>query len=447
MKKIVIPVIASLCFSSIYAQPDFDISDLPDANEIESTETKMVQSQPTTAKYSAQQGTYDAIKIDGENNQVQANDDDEQIPWIRNGWRFGVNVGPTVFAGDIMGEKNTDALSDMQFQAGFSLEKRLCAPIDLRLGISSGKLKGTQETYHSGAIADVYFNNQYLDFDVDLKLDLVKMFNENTPFSIYLTGGIGYCSFNADAKQISTDNEIAHVDGGSLIFPVGAGLNFRIANNWNINLEGVMKLASGDDLDTREQNINNKSLDDMYGVAKLGVIYTFGSKKDVVVKEVVRYVEPLEEEVVEQPVVEEEIVETAEPEPQVVAETAPTQAITETPVVVAEETKPEPVKAPTKATGSIIVPGLTYRIQILAKKEQGNKINEIQQKYGFIGKITTEVDKDGLTKYYIGSFQTFDGAKEYRDTLEKKGVQNAFIVPFKDNKRIDNQTARTLRGE
>lgn len=445
MKKLIVPIIASLCISSIYAQEDFDISDLPDVNEIEATETKTVQAQPTT-RYASQQGTYNSIKIDGENNQVQTSND-EQIPWIRNGWRLGLHIGPTVFAGDIMGEKNTDALSDMQLQAGFSLEKRLCAPIDLRLGVSSGKLKGTQEKYHSGAIADVYFDNHYFDFDVDLKLDLVKMFNENTPFSIYLTGGIGYCSFNADAKRISTDNEIAHVDGGSLMFPIGAGINFRVANNWNINLEGVMKLATGDDLDTREVNINDKALDDMYGVAKLGIIYTFGSKKDVVVKEVVRYIEPLEEEVVEQPVIAEEIEETAEPEQQVVAETAPTQAVAETPVVVAEETKPEPVKAPVKSTGTIIVPGLTYRIQILAKKEQGNKINEIQQKYGFIGKITTEVDKDGLTKYYIGSFQTFDGAKEYRDSLEKKGIQNAFIVPFKDNKRIDNQTARTLRGE
>ncbi len=430
MKKLVIPIIVSFCFSSIYAQVDFDISDLPDANEIESAETKTVQ---------AQQSSYNF-----DNNQVQASYDDEQTPWIRNGWRLGLHIGPTVFAGDIMGEKNTDALSDMQIQAGFSLEKRLCAPIDLRLGISSGKIKGTQETYHSGAIADVYFNNNYFDFDIDLKLDLIKMFNENTPFSIFLTGGIGYCSFNADAKRISTDKEIAHVDGGSLMFPIGAGINFRIANNWNINLEGVMKLATGDDLDTREQNINDKALDDMYGVAKLGVIYTFGSKKNVVVKEVIRYVEPLEEEVVEQPIIEEQVEEIAEPEPTIVAETVPTQTVVETPIAVAE---PEPIKAPAKQTGDVIVPGVTYRIQILAKKEQSDKINEIQQKYGFIGKITTEVDKDGLKKYYVGSFQTLDGAKEYRDTLEKKGIQNAFIVPFKDNKRIDNQTARTLRGE
>lgn len=430
MKKIVIPIIASFWVSSIYAQVDFDISDLPDATEIESAEQKTVQTQQSSYNF--------------DNNQVQTTYDEEQIPWIRNGWRLGLHIGPTVFAGDIMGEKNTDALSDMQLQAGFSLEKRLCAPIDLRLGVSSGKLKGTQETYHSGAIADVYFNNHYFDFDVDLKLDLIKMFNENTPFSIFLTGGIGYCSFNADAKKISTDKEIAHVDGGSLIFPVGAGINFRVANNWNINIEGVMKLATGDDLDTREQNINDKALDDMYGVVKLGVIYTFGTKKDVVVKEVIRYVEPLEEEVVEQPIIEEQVEEIAETEPTIVAETAPTQPIEETPIAVAE---PEPVKAPIKQTGDVIVPGVTYRIQILAKKDQTNKINEIQQKYGFIGKITTEVDNDGMKKYYVGSFQTLDGAKEYRDTLVKKGIQNAFIVPFKDNKRIDNQTARSLRGE
>lgn len=446
MKKLALPIFMMFAASISYAQVDFDISDLPDINDIESSESNIGQSQSTTtsSSYTTQQGTYDSINIDGEN-QEQTNDNENTIPWIRNGWRVGMNVGPTFFAGDIMGE-TSDVISDMQIQAGFSLEKRICAPIDARLGTSSGRFRGSQATFSDGSKADVYFNNYYFDLDFNLKLDLVKMFYENTPFSVYLTGGIGYCKFISESKRLTNDDYVNHEDDECIIFPVGAGINFRIADRWNVNIEGVMKLANADNLDTRTANVYDKKLADMYGIGKFSIVYTFGgAKKDnVIIKEVIRYVEPLEEEVVtELPIEEEPTLEVVEPEPQIVAETTPTPiAPVEAPIA-----EPKQTKASANSTGDVMIPGLTYRIQILAKQDQTLKDKEIQQKYGSLGKIDTEVDTDGLKKYYVGSFQTLNTAITYRDILLKKGIKNAFIVPFKDNKRIDNQTARTLRGE
>jgi hypothetical protein len=81
--------------------------------------------------------------------------------------------------------------------------------------------------------------------------------------------------------------------------------------------------------------------------------------------------------------------------------------------------------------------GYYYRIQLGAFKnfDLKNKINKDDQS------IQVEYLK-GLEKYMIGLFFTFEDAVAYRKDIQKMGIKDAFIVPYKEGIRITHQKAR-----
>jgi len=76
------------------------------------------------------------------------------------------------------------------------------------------------------------------------------------------------------------------------------------------------------------------------------------------------------------------------------------------------------------------IPQQLFRVQVGAFK---NKIDE--------DVIFKDVDvihatgKDGITRYYSGSFTTYDEAEAYRKQMVSKGYKNAFVVAYEDQER------------
>ncbi|MEN8157101.1 MAG: hypothetical protein ABFS10_09125 [Bacteroidota bacterium] len=79
--------------------------------------------------------------------------------------------------------------------------------------------------------------------------------------------------------------------------------------------------------------------------------------------------------------------------------------------------------------------GVYYRIQLIAKHEPFDATTHYRQA-GLSQKVFVE-KHEGLYKYTAGSFTDFDRAKSYRFKLLKLSDSGAFIVAYRDGKRVE----------
>ncbi|MBI3500160.1 MAG: SPOR domain-containing protein [Bacteroidetes bacterium] len=75
--------------------------------------------------------------------------------------------------------------------------------------------------------------------------------------------------------------------------------------------------------------------------------------------------------------------------------------------------------------------GVVYRVQLGAYSKKLSM--NVFKNAGPMVEVKTE---DGLYKYTSGSFSSVQDAMKHRDELAKKGYKGAFVVAYKDNKRV-----------
>ncbi len=123
----------------------------------------------------------------------------------------------------------------------------------------------------------------------------------------------------------------------------------------------------------------------------------------------------------------------------------------EKPVV--REEKPVVKETRTVGTGSSGIPdrqrlpvqdGIYYRVQLAA----GSRFTDADKTFA-ANNLTRPVlveRHEGLYKYTVGSFSTYDRANEFRKTVVSKGVSGAFVVAYRNGKRINVIDARKATG-
>lgn len=80
--------------------------------------------------------------------------------------------------------------------------------------------------------------------------------------------------------------------------------------------------------------------------------------------------------------------------------------------------------------------GITYKVQIGAFK------NKDLSKYFENNKnFSGEVDTDGTKKYTLGAFPTYWEADNFKKYLREMGVSDAWVVAYKDGKRVELKDA------
>ncbi|MFZ5941572.1 MAG: SPOR domain-containing protein [Bacteroidota bacterium] len=103
------------------------------------------------------------------------------------------------------------------------------------------------------------------------------------------------------------------------------------------------------------------------------------------------------------------------------------------------ETKTQTTKV-TPATGSPYAAGLEFRVQIGAY--------HVQVGTGYFSRLgitmkVNEVREDGLNKYTIGPFSTYEQAQAVREKIMKENrIRDAFVVAYMNGKRITIKEAR-----
>ncbi|MFC4871204.1 hypothetical protein [Negadavirga shengliensis] len=74
--------------------------------------------------------------------------------------------------------------------------------------------------------------------------------------------------------------------------------------------------------------------------------------------------------------------------------------------------------------------GVVFRVQLGAFDDYDLR-NMTQQ-----GSDLEIIDEDGYIKYILGQFRDYDNANLFKKKLRKIGVKEAWIVPYKDGKRV-----------
>lgn len=60
--------------------------------------------------------------------------------------------------------------------------------------------------------------------------------------------------------------------------------------------------------------------------------------------------------------------------------------------------------------------------------------------------LETETVEGELKKYVVGEFDNFESAKKFQNDLRKLGVKDAWLVPYKNQRRISDEEASELVG-
>jgi len=98
----------------------------------------------------------------------------------------------------------------------------------------------------------------------------------------------------------------------------------------------------------------------------------------------------------------------------------------------------ETAKYATMASTAKPVGGIVYRIQIMALRKHNYDPNYLKGKYN-IDKTVQKETIDNWNKYIVGEFHTLEDARQYRSELKGYGIIDAFIVKYKDGKRLPSK--------
>ncbi|MEX2589244.1 MAG: hypothetical protein WD334_03505 [Chitinophagales bacterium] len=82
-----------------------------------------------------------------------------------------------------------------------------------------------------------------------------------------------------------------------------------------------------------------------------------------------------------------------------------------------------------------------FKVQLGAYKEL-----DIQESFNKAKTLQTETESDGIKKYTVGEFKTLDSAKKFELDLRKLGIGDAWLVPYKNNRRISDEQASEAVG-
>jgi len=343
------------------------------------------------------------------------------------GWSVNVNGGANLFYGDIENYryyKSFSNNSEWRFAYGFMIQKRFSPLFSIRGQFLKGNLSGTKRETNKWFEADI------METSLSATLDLINLIwgQKTRTVSVYAMAGIGLSNWTTDLKNFETNENIGgngHNTGRGIggrtlegVLPFGLGIDFRLSDHWNINVEGTLRPVNSDLLDAYEGGFKF----DFYSYDFVGITYNFGKKKE---KEPLL---PTEELIVQETV---QIPEEIEPQPQ--EELIPVKDEIEEEFRKLEK---ELLEADAE-TGIYESPwkGVEFTVQIAASKiridpqkfaSKYNLNNEVKVNYG-----------NGWYRYSVGSYIKFWKAREYKNILvSRHNVYDAFIVAYKHGERL-----------
>lgn len=83
------------------------------------------------------------------------------------------------------------------------------------------------------------------------------------------------------------------------------------------------------------------------------------------------------------------------------------------------------------STNTKVSKGVLFKVQIGAFRNK-----DLSKYFGTSDNFGGEVDSDGTQRYTLGNFTDYWQADKFKKYLREMGVEDAWIVPYKDGKRV-----------
>jgi hypothetical protein len=206
---------------------------------------------------------------------------------FQDNWSFTAQLGMSIFRGDL----DSKAVSFPGIY-GIALNKQVLSNGIVNGGIKAqfnfGVLEGTKNEHN--------FENNYKEGCLNFQVILNNWFNRNFKFETfrpYAFAGVGFINYrtlmrNGDGNvvdgygyKVVPGDKVANGPDPEkdkpitdLIFPVGLGVNYKINDKFNLEMEASSRFINSDKLDGYVRYKNDK-----YWFVSLGVTYSFGSKE------------------------------------------------------------------------------------------------------------------------------------------------------------------------
>ncbi len=352
-------------------------------------------------------------------------------------WQINVNGGTSLFFGDIKQYQYwpvSNNENEWRLGAGIQINRQLSPVFGLRGQALYGQLSGTRREWNR------YFESDYIEFNLNTTIsvrNIISRYNSSQFWDAYFIVGIGITNYNTRVFDLTTKNivkELGYGNGSSFggrtlegIMTGGLGLDFRLNNKLNINLETANRIMNSDHMD----GVVSGFVYDIYNYTSIGISYKFGVKNTKKKSEKYSYFAPKDKDIKE---AEYDYHNTNPIEPPQVDALViePTEAVqpNEIEAIIIEEA-PVIVVAPRET-------GIKYRVQIRAKYGNAISIQHLSTIYNIPVKQIKENIYHGYYIYTIGSFATYEQASIKRNNLRRNnGIFDAFVVIFKDGYRIN----------
>jgi hypothetical protein len=360
-------------------------------------------------------------------------------------WQINASGGTSLFFGDIKQYQFWPVSSnenEWRFAGGLMLNKQISPVFGIRGQAIYGNLAGTRRSWNK------YFESNYIEFNLNTTVsirNIISKYKAKQFWDAYIIVGIGITNYNTELKDLTTKQvlrEVGYGNGKSFggrtlqgILTGGLGLDFRLSDKWNINLESSNKIMNSDDMDAWVSGF----IYDVYNYTSIGISYKFGVKKKSKENDEYNYFETKENNIRE---TEYDYYGTNPVEPPKV------DALDITPIVAVSTYKEEPTEVivvTEEPLESIIIEEevvtllntLEYRVQISAKYNRELSIQNLGVKFNIPTNQIKENNYNGFYIYTVGSFTTYEQAREKRNQLRHNGIGDAFVVAFKDGHRLN----------
>lgn len=359
-------------------------------------------------------------------------------------WQINANFGTSLFFGDIKQYRIAPVSNyenEWRFAGGFQLVKQISPVFGIRGQGLFGQVAGTRREWNR------YFESNYIEFNLNTTISLRNIIRKYQPkqfWDAYFIIGIGITNYNTEVYDLATKKVVQTVGYGNGkgiggrtlqgIMTGGLGLDFRLSNKVNLNLESANRIMNSDMMDGRVSGFKY----DVYNYTSFGISYKFGNTQKIKKSDEYKYFSSKDDKVkqteydytydqpIEPPVVD---ALTIEPVVVVVPVSPP---VKEEPVeIVVIETQPDIVE-------EVVISGLEYRVQIRAKYGREISIQHLSNIYNIqVGQIRKN-NHNGFYIYTVGSFANYEQAREKRNYLRSyNGISDAFVVAFKNGQRLN----------
>lgn len=371
------------------------------------------------------------------------------------GWSMALMSGFNQYYGDIS-QKGFFGKFDGETKSMWSIMigKQMNDWFTLRGQIMGGTLQSYKDTFDDGDEANLMMNTRYFELGLNGRFELDRLWNSygtERRWQVYGVAGLSFASWDAFLKDYVLNSEID--PGGDkvhsgLVIPLGVGLEYQVYENWYVFTEWTMRFVASEMVDLVQGNFSS---DPILNVA-LGVNYKFGlptNKK----KNESEVAEETEAEDYERLAFEGPDIMDFSPENTCTSDQVNDHArdygqnkndgkdfgrfLDNKTQAQANFGTPAPVVMSASGNNierAVLGEGIVYSVQVLAMSKPINA-NIWKHRYN-LTKTVREYSADGLYRYIVGYFNSYNDAENYARVVRAKGVHDAFVVVFNNGRKV-----------